>query len=149
MIAVDQLIKHWAVEVLQPFSRMDFIKLGNYDVLGFFYTENKGAAFSSFSGAGNFLIVFNIILMLFLMVFLFKSKQKSKLLIISITLIISGGVGNLIDRFRLGYVIDYLEVRMFSFAIFNFADVCIVIGAFLLAFHTLFFEKPRLNFEQR
>jgi signal peptidase II len=140
LIAADQVIKYWAVTHLQPLGSMDFIKIGGFDVLGFYYTENTGAAFSSFGGMRYFLIVLNIVLMAGLLVFAARSKQKHVLTSVSVMLILSGGVGNLIDRVRLGYVVDYFEVRLFDFAIFNFADMCIVIGAFLLAFHTVFLE---------
>ena len=50
----------------------------------------------------------------------------------NVALILAGGVGNLIDRISLGYVIDYIDVRIINFAIFNFADICICVGAFLL-----------------
>ncbi|MCL2054045.1 MAG: signal peptidase II [Oscillospiraceae bacterium] len=136
-IVIDQALKYWAVTVLMPVGSMDFIKIGGLDILGFYYTQNDGAAFSSFSGARYFLIIVNIILMAGLIIFAFRSKGKHKFINIPVTLIVSGGLGNIIDRIRLGYVIDYLEVRLFNFAIFNFADICVVVGAFLLAFYTI------------
>ena len=58
------------------------------------------------------------------------------------TLIISGGFGNIIDRlFRGGLVVDYLDVQLFDFAIFNFADCCVVVGVVLLLIQILFFDK--------
>lgn len=58
------------------------------------------------------------------------------------TLIVSGGLGNIIDRlFRGGVVVDYLDVQIFDFAIFNFADCCVTIGAALLLIYVLFFDK--------
>ena len=59
-------------------------------------------------------------------------------------LVISGGIGNLIDRIRIGYVVDYIEVRLFRFAIFNFADICVTVGIVLLLIYILFFfgKKP-------
>jgi signal peptidase II len=50
----------------------------------------------------------------------------------AITLIIAGGIGNLIDRIAQGYVVDFIELRFINFAIFNFADMCAVVGAFLM-----------------
>ena len=55
--------------------------------------------------------------------------------------VIAGGIANLIDRIRLGYVIDYLDVKLFNFAIFNFADICVVVGAICLVIYVLFVEK--------
>ena len=62
-------------------------------------------------------------------------------------MIMSGGVGNLIDRIRLGYVIDYLDVKLFNFAVFNFADICVVVGAILLLIF-LFFIEPKIIAEE-
>lgn len=123
-----------------PAGMMDFIKFGDFQVLGFRYTENTGAAFSSFSGAGYFLIIFNIVVMAALIFFIRQMKFKSKTAYIAVMLVISGGLGNIIDRIRFGYVIDFLEFKFINFAIFNFADICIVSGAFLLLIYTLWIE---------
>ena len=56
-------------------------------------------------------------------------------------MVISGGIGNLIDRVRIGYVVDYIEVRLFRFAIFNFADICVTVGIALLMVYVLFFHE--------
>ena len=62
---------------------------------------------------------------------------------ISSVMVMAGGIGNLIDRVRFGYVVDYLDVKLFNFAVFNFADVCVVLGAiFLLIF--IFFMEPKI-----
>ena len=58
LIAADQFIKIWAVDVLKPVKVMDFIHFGDFEILGLKYVENTGAAFSSFSGARWFLVVF-------------------------------------------------------------------------------------------
>lgn len=64
------------------------------------------------------------------------------MLVFCSTLIISGGLGNIIDRlFRGGRVVDYLDLQLFDFAIFNFADCCVTIGAALLLIYILFFDK--------
>ena len=142
LIAVDQVIKHWAVEVLKPVKIMDFIRFGDFEVLGLKYTENTGAAFSSFSGARWFLVGFTLIMLVVLFVFVVKYKNKNLFFLISTVMIMSGGVGNLIDRIRQGYVVDYLDVKFFNFAVFNFADVCVVLGAvFALIF--IFFIEPK------
>lgn len=79
--------------------------------------------------------------MIFCIYYLIKHK-KELLTVISMTLIISGGFGNIIDRlFRGGLVVDYLDVQLFDFAIFNFADCCVVVGVVLLLIQILFFDK--------
>lgn len=65
-------------------------------------------------------------------------------------LILAGGIGNLIDRlFRGGSVIDYLDVRLFSFAVFNFADCCVVVGVILFAIYLFFFDGKKKSAEQK
>ncbi len=137
LVIIDQIIKYWAVNTLMPVRVMDFIKFGDFDFIGFRYAENDGAAFSSFSGAKYFLLILNILLISGLIFYVIKFCKKDKFILVSATLIISGGLGNIIDRIRLGYVIDYIEVRFFSFAIFNFADMCVVIGACLFLLYAV------------
>lgn len=148
LIAADQIIKWWIVENLMPVKAMDFIHFGDIEILGLRYCENTGAAFSSFSGARWFLVVLVSVMLAVLLVFTIRYKHKRPLFLISSVLIMSGGVGNLIDRIRLGYVIDYLDVKLFDFAVFNFADICVVVGAFLLLIF-LFFIEPKIISEEK
>lgn len=147
LIIADQLIKWWIVENLMPVKVMDFIRFGDFNVLGLRYCENTGAAFSSFSGARWFLVALVSVMLVVLLVFTIRYKHKRPLFLISSAMIISGGIGNLIDRIRLGYVIDYLDVKLFNFAVFNFADICVVVGAILLLIF-LFFIEPKVIAEE-
>ena len=141
---MDQLLKIWAVEKLKPAGSMDFLKIGNLDILGFRYLENTGAAFGSFAGMRWILIGVTSAMCIICLYVLFRHSDKSKLLLAALTLIIGGGIGHVIDRiFREGRVIDYLEVRLFHFAVFNFADCCVVIGVALLAVYLLFHPEQR------
>lgn len=144
LVAADQLIKLWAVRVLMPVGTMDFIRFGNLEILGLKYCENTGAAFSSFSGAKWFLIILVSVMLAGLLIFTVRYKYKRPLFLISSVMIMAGGLGNLIDRVRQGYVVDYFDVKLFNFAVFNFADVCVVLGAvFMLIW--LFFIEPKLE----
>lgn len=143
LVSADQIIKWWVVENLLPVKSMDFIRFGNLEILGLRYCENTGAAFSSFSGARWFLTVLVTVMLAVLLIFTIKYKHKQTLFLVSSVMIMSGGVGNLIDRIRLGYVIDYLDVKLFDFAVFNFADICVVLGAILLLIF-LFFIEPKI-----
>lgn len=61
---------------------------------------------------------------------------------ISLNMIIAGGIGNWIDRvFRNGLVVDYIEIKLFNFAVFNFADICITLGVAFILIYILFIEK--------
>lgn len=147
LIAADQLIKLWVVEKLMPVKVMDFIRIGDFEILGLRYCENTGAAFSSFSGARWFLVMLVSVMLIVLLIFTVRYKHKRPLFLISSVMIMSGGVGNLIDRVRLGYVIDYLDVKLFDFAVFNFADICVVMGAVMLLIF-LFFIEPKIVAEE-
>ena len=147
LVITDQLIKIWAINELKTVKVMDFIHIGNLDIMDLRYVENTGAAFSSFSGARWFLVGLVIVMLICLTIFIVKYKYKHSFFMISAVMVIAGGVGNLIDRVRFGYVVDYLDVKLFNFAVFNFADICVVLGAiFLLIF--LFWIEPKLVAKQ-
>jgi signal peptidase II len=132
LIYIDQIIKKWAVNVLLPQQTMDFIKIGGKEIIGFRYAENTGAAFSSFSNGGIFLTVIISLILIAVSVYAVSDKRKTFFKSICFIMILSGGIGNLIDRIKQGFVVDYIEVRFFDFAIFNFADILIVVGAIML-----------------
>lgn len=135
-IAIDQIVKNWAAEVLTK-GEIAVIK----DVLYLKYTENTGVAFSMFSDNRIMLIGITSVMLIVVLAFFLSGKVTEKLEQFSLALMLSGGVGNLIDRISLGYVIDYIDVRIINFAIFNFADICICVGAFLLCVSVYFSDK--------
>ena len=136
LVAVDQIIKNWAAETLIK-GDITLIK----DVLYLNYAENTGVAFSMFSDSRWILIGVTSLMLIAVLAFFLSGKINGKLEIFSLSLLLSGGVGNLIDRISLGYVIDYIDVRIINFAIFNFADICICVGAFLLCVAVYFSDK--------
>lgn len=141
LAGVDQLIKVWAIENLKGADSIEFIKFGDLKVLNLTYLENDGAVFGSFSGQRIMLIAVSITMVIVCGFLLYKYGKKSKLIWSSLTLIISGGVGNAIDRiFRGGRVVDLFEIKLFNFAIFNFADICVVIGTCLLLLYIIISE---------
>lgn len=103
------------------------------------YIQNRGAAFSLLEGQSWFL-VFLPAIMIAVGIFLLRrwSKSASGLCKLSLVFIIAGGTGNLIDRIRWGYVVDYLDFRVFP--VFNLADIFVCTGCFLFIMHILFFE---------
>ncbi len=141
LVAVDQIVKYWAVNTLQPVHTMDFIKFGDFKVIDLTYLENKGAIFGSMSGQKWFLIGVTSIIIAVGIAAMFFTAKKSKFFSTCIMLFVSGGMGNLIDRVRLGYVVDMFEIKLFRFAIFNFADICVTC-AFVMMFIYLFFIEP-------
>ena len=106
------------------------------------YVQNPGAAFGFFKGYNEILIVLTLIIIIGFLYIFHNYLVDSLLLKISFGLIISGGIGNLIDRIRLGYVIDYLDFRIWP--VFNLADMIIVIGTVLFIIY-LFLDNPVLK----
>ncbi|MBQ7938294.1 MAG: signal peptidase II [Oscillospiraceae bacterium] len=135
-IAIDQIVKNWAAEVL---TKGDITLIEH--VLYLKYTENTGVAFSMFSDNRWMLIFVTSGMLLVVLAFFLSGKVTSKLEQIALALMLSGGVGNLIDRISLGYVIDYIDVRIINFAIFNIADICICVGAFLVCLSVYLSDK--------
>jgi signal peptidase II len=72
---------------------------------------------------------------------LFKYRHGSKFALTSVALILGGGIGNLIDRIRMHEVVDYLKLEFFDFPIFNFADICVVVGAIMFCVFVIFLDK--------
>ena len=136
LVVIDQIIKHWAVSALAAGS-IPLIK----DVLSFTYYENRGAAFGLMQNMQTYLITATIIILVVIMVLVCMGKIKGNLLISSITLIIAGGIGNLIDRVSNGYVIDYIYFELINFPIFNFADCCVVVGCGLMILYVLLDDR--------
>lgn len=110
-------------------------------ILDYTYAENKGAAFGIFSDNTLMLSIFSAVMSLILVaVLVFYWKKFSKLTRFSLSMIISGAVGNCIDRFLYGYVVDFIEFKFVNFAIFNIADIFITMGTILLVMSILFTE---------
>ncbi len=138
LLGIDQLIKWWAKSELQPVGEMDFLIIGNVDILHLTYVENTGMAFSTLSGKTSFLILTTLIGLSVLGVILFHFA-KNTVLKTGLTLCVAGGLGNLVDRiFCEGAVVDYIDIQLFHFAVFNFADCLITIGTVILFVYILF-----------
>lgn len=148
LTGTDQLIKLWAVENLKNSASRDFIKIGKLDVMHLNYLENDGAVFGSFSGMRWVLVTVTAALMIFCVIYMVRHKTE-KIVVVCMTLIVSGGLGNMIDRvFRGGIVVDYLDLQLFNFAVFNFADCCVTVGAALLLIYILFLDKSNKKLEE-
>ena len=130
LIITDQIIKYF-IRLQANFMPIDMIK----NIIKINYVENFGIAFGIAEG-GRFIFIFiNFIVMGIILKFLFTQwTNLDKIKKIFIMLIISGGIGNLIDRIFRGYVIDYIDcTQIINFPVFNLADIMIVIGAIVVA----------------
>lgn len=128
LVGADQLFKYLVVEYIKPIEYLDIID----GVIRFRYVENTGAVFGSFATHTLILTIFSIILLVVTIVLFVVNKNKSKFVNVCLLLMISGGIGNIIDRLRLKYVVDFIEPVFVDFAVFNFADCLITVGAFML-----------------
>ena len=151
LCVIDQLIKLAVKTYLLPVESVSVIP----KILELKYVENTGAAFGSMSNSTFALSVFTSVLILACLIALFSGKVKDKVLRFCLILIVSGGLGNLLDRmfrgteFFKGYVIDYINVLFVDFAVFNFADICITVGCFVAIIYVLFADKFKTKKEKK
>lgn len=124
LVLADQLIKHWAVNVLEPVGSMPLIPY----VVELHFVLNQGMAFSLLSGKQLFLIVTTSAALLLVAYWLFFRSRGDRLQQAALILVLSGGIGNLIDRVLNGEVVDYINLLFMHFAVFNFADICVCVG---------------------
>lgn len=101
------------------------------------YVENSGAAFSSFSQKTTMLTVVTLVILAVGLTLLMLHKFRSRFVNVCVVLVLAGGLGNVIDRLLYGYVVDFIEPLFVDFAVFNFADCCITVGAVLLICYEL------------
>ncbi len=130
-IGVDQLTKYLAVSALYPDGSVDVIE----GVFRFTYVENRGAAFGSLTEHRWIFLVFSTVLILVLIGYTVWKRPKGWLQCISLGMLIGGGIGNMIDRIALGYVVDFLDFCAFPELwkwVFNGADTFVCIGTGLL-----------------
>lgn len=133
LTAADQLIKLVVERNLQPIGTAEFIN----GFIGWNYVRNTGAAFGSFSQSTTLLTVVTGAVILAGIILIATKKIKSKFYLTCAVLIISGGLGNLIDRIFRGYVVDFIDVQFADFAVFNFADILVTVGSIALMIYVI------------
>ncbi len=140
-IILDQGTKHLAVRYLKNASPVVLIE--NHIELR--YLENRGAAFGILQGNKTFFVVVTVVVCIVLLVYYFKQGSHLHHLVRwSIVLIVAGAIGNLIDRVRQSYVVDFISLKfggLYDFPIFNLADICVTVGCSLLIVYILFIES--------
>ncbi len=135
IIVSDQITKAFIVEWLKPQGSVSIIG----DLLRLTFVTNSGVAFGMLTGMPYLLAIPIVILIGVIAFYLVKTLGQSFLLTLALTLELGGALGNLIDRIRLGYVVDFVKVPYWP--AFNVADSCVVIGAIGLAFILLWQER--------
>jgi len=138
IIILDQVTKYAAVKYLM--GQSPYVIIMNH--LEFRYVENYGAAFGILQGKRVFFIIIATIVILLVVFYLYKNYNNFTLIAkFAVFTLLGGAIGNLIDRVRLGYVIDFIRVSLlksYDFPVFNIADTFIVIGTILIVYVVLF-----------
>lgn len=133
VVFLDQLSKMLTVMFIKP---VDTVPLWQ-DVLHLTYVENPGAAFGILSDRRWAFLVISTVAILALIAYMIWKRPSDKMECIALTFIIGGGIGNMIDRLALGYVVDMIDFRLINFAVFNVADSFVCVGAGLLMLYLI------------
>lgn len=143
LVGIDQAIKYLTLTALKPVGSVDIIN----NFFSLTYVENRGAAFGIMQGGKWIFVILTIIVCIACVIYYSKLANENRLMTVrtAIVLICSGAVGNMIDRLFRGYVVDMIDFNLFgyNFPIFNFADICVCVGAFLLIIGIMFFDKSK------
>lgn len=127
-ILLDQITKLIASTYLKNIATLPIIE----GFLHFTYTENTGAAFGMLKEHRWIFILISTLTLIGLSFYLYLIKSEGRLYDVSISIIISGGIANMLDRIGIGYVVDFIDFRVINFAVFNVADSFVCVGAGLL-----------------
>ena len=145
LLSLDQLTKYLAIINLKNHPAVVL-----WDgVLELNYLENRGSAFGMLQNQKFFILCIGVLFLAVILFFLFKLPEEKKFCAVHILLsaIVAGGVGNMIDRLRFDYVVDFISFVLIHFPIFNVADCYIVVATIVLFLLFLFvFEEKDLEF---
>ncbi len=143
IIIVDQITKFLAVKYLKGKGAFVIFE----DFLRFYYVENYGAAFGMLKDKRVFFIIVTLLVVFSVVFFIIRySNVFSKPTKIAMVMLLGGAIGNLIDRIRLGYVVDFISFKLpggYDFPVFNIADTFIVISTILIMISVLTSELER------
>lgn len=140
LVVLDQVVKVWVRGNIALGQSIPFLP----HLMDLTFVKNTGAAFSSFSGLTWLLTLISLAATVAVAVLLGRNFFPGRLGKLSLSLILAGAAGNLIDRALLGYVTDMFQTTFINFAVFNVADICVVVGGALMVVYVLFFwDKDR------
>ena len=136
-LILDQLVKRWVEENIPLFEVQKLLP----GIVQLTHVENRGSAFGMLQNARWFFVGITIVAFGFLVWVLASKRIHGALGQWAVAFVISGALGNFIDRVRQGYVVDMFEFEFVSFAIFNVADIFITVGGVLACVYVLFFHE--------
>ena len=139
VVLADQISKHFVCLHLKPIGNISLID----GILDLTYVENRGAAFGILSDNRYVFMIASFIIIYVLLTIIHKFHGQSKLFDVCLGLIVGGGIGNMVDRALLGYVIDFIDFCAFDFWVwvFNVADCAVVVGCILAIIFVVFDKK--------
>ena len=135
LVLLDQGVKYLVLTKIPLGGHVPFLP----HLLELTYVQNTGAAFSSFDQYTMILAIVSLVVSILLILAIAFKWVRHPFGRFTLMLILAGAVGNLIDRFFMGYVTDMIQVLFVRFAVFNVADIVVVTGAILLVIYVLFF----------
>lgn len=136
LVALDQLTKYLVRTHIGLGEHIPFLP----GIMDLTYVQNTGAAFSLFQRHTGLLALLSAVVVVVLLGVLWRGYIRHPFGVLSLTLILAGGVGNLIDRVLFGFVTDMFHTLFVRFAVFNVADICITVGGVALAVYVMFFH---------
>lgn len=134
VLLADQLSKILVLKYLKDIGSLPIIR----NVLHFTYVENRGAAFGILQHQKWFFIMATLLIVGFIVIYFRRNKDYPKPMMIGLSLIVGGAIGNLIDRILYSFVVDFVDFRVWP--VFNIADSAIVIGQILVAYVILKYD---------
>ncbi len=137
LVVVDQITKLLTRAFIPLGEKITVIP----HLVGLTYVQNTGAAFSSFSGGTLVLAAVSLILTVLIGIAICKNWLRHPFAQWSLAVILAGAFGNFIDRAFIGYVTDMVDTLFMNFAVYNFADICVVLGVIALAIYVIFFYE--------
>ncbi len=132
-VLADQISKYLAVTYLTGVDTLPLIE----DVFHFTYVENRGAAFGMLADHRWVFMVLSVVGIVAVGIWIAVEKPRSRWIRGAAALIMGGGIGNMIDRVALGYVVDFIDCRFIDFYVFNIADSCVCVGCAMLVLAVL------------
>lgn len=145
LVFLDQITKHYAVAYLKGQESIKLVE----GVFELNYLENRGAAFGLLQNQKFFFIFIAVVILAVIIYVLFKTPNQKKYvkLHMALVLIAAGAIGNMIDRIRLDYVVDFLYFSLINFPIFNVADIYVTCSAiYLVILLLLVYKESDLEF---
>lgn len=139
LTSIDQFTKFVIKSKFELYESKELIK----NVFAITYIQNKGAAWGVMQGRRIFFLILTALVVIGCFYVLYNTigNHKYIMLTICITILISGAVGNMIDRLKLGYVVDFFDFKLIDFPVFNVADIYVTVSLFLILFLMIFIYK--------